>query len=107
MLFLFKLEHSIISLFFIELTRWFFVDLLTMLTNGLFGAEAVAYLLLLAVGLLCAYEFCAVYVTAGASASELNSPSGFFFGVSAISLAINMLFICKILFNGKAILLLF
>lgn len=64
-------------------------------------AEAVAYLLLLAVGLLCAYEFCAVYVTTGASASELNSPSGFFFGVSAISLAINMLFISKILFNGK------
>nr|CAB3501081.1 unnamed protein product [Digitaria exilis] len=63
------------------------------------SSKAVAYLLLLAVGLLCAYEFCAVYVTAGASASELNSPSGFFFGVSAISLAINMLFICKILFN--------
>nr|CAB3496180.1 unnamed protein product [Digitaria exilis] len=63
------------------------------------SSKAVAYLLLLAVGLLCAYEFCAVYVTAGASASEVNSPSGFFFGVSAISLAINMLFICKILFN--------
>ncbi|KAG2552578.1 hypothetical protein PVAP13_9KG552600 [Panicum virgatum] len=63
------------------------------------SSKAVAYLLLLAVGLLCAYEFCAVYVTAGASASELHSPSGFFFGVSAISLAINMLFICKILFN--------
>lgn len=75
---------------------------LVVLTNDMFVAEAVAYLLLLAVGLLCAYEFCAVYVTAGASASELNSPSGFFFGVSAISLAINMLFICKILFNGKA-----
>lgn len=63
------------------------------------SSKAVAYLLLLAVGLLCAYDFCAIYVTAGASASELNSPSGFFFGVSAISLAINMLFICKILFN--------
>uniref|UniRef100_A0A0E0NJY1 Protein DEFECTIVE KERNEL 1 n=1 Tax=Oryza rufipogon TaxID=4529 RepID=A0A0E0NJY1_ORYRU len=65
------------------------------------SSKAVAYLLLLAVGLLCAYEFCAVYVTTGASASELNSPSGFFFGVSAISLAINMLFISKILFNGS------
>lgn len=75
---------------------------LLVLTNDMFVAEAVAYLLLLAVGLLCAYDFCAIYVTAGASASELNSPSGFFFGVSAISLAINMLFICKILFNGKA-----
>lgn len=80
----------------------FLIDLLTILTYGLFVAEAVAYLLLLAVGLLCAYEFCAVYVTAGASATEINSPSGFFFGLSAISLAINMLFICKILFNGKA-----
>nr|ACF22702.1 calpain-like protein [Brachypodium distachyon] len=65
------------------------------------SSKAVAYLLLLAVGLLCAYEFCALYVTTGASASELNSPSGFFFGLSAISLAINMLFICKILFNGS------
>uniref|UniRef100_M8C6S9 Protein DEFECTIVE KERNEL 1 n=1 Tax=Aegilops tauschii TaxID=37682 RepID=M8C6S9_AEGTA len=65
------------------------------------SSKAVAYLLLLAVGLLCAYEFCAVYVTAGASATEINSPSGFFFGLSAISLAINMLFICKILFNGS------
>ncbi|ONL97113.1 Calpain-type cysteine protease DEK1 [Zea mays] len=63
------------------------------------SSKAVAYLLLLAVCLLCAYDFCAIYVTAGASASELNSPSGFFFGVSVISLAINMLFICKILFN--------
>jgi len=80
---------------------------LVVLTNDMFVAEAVAYLLLLAVGLLCAYDFCAIYVTAGASASELNSPSGFFFGVSAISLAINMLFICKILFNGKASTVLF
>jgi type IV secretory pathway VirB3-like protein len=87
------LGHSVIAFFIIDLV---------VLTNDMFVAEAVAYLLLLAVGLLCAYEFCAVYVTAGASASELNSPSGFFFGVSAISLAINMLFICKILFNGKA-----
>ena len=87
------LGHSVIAFFIIELV---------VLTNDMFVAEAVAYLLLLAVGLLCAYEFCAVYVTAGASASELHSPSGFFFGVSAISLAINMLFICKILFNGKA-----
>ena len=88
----FFLGHSVIAFFIIDLV---------VLTNDMFVAEAVAYLLLLAVGLLCAYEFCAVYVTAGASASELNSPSGFFFGVSAISLAINMLFICKILFNGK------
>ncbi|XP_073105600.1 calpain-type cysteine protease ADL1 isoform X2 [Elaeis guineensis] len=63
-------------------------------------AGAVAYLLLLAVALLCAYELCAVYVTAGASASERYSPSGFFFGVSAIALAINMLFICRMVFNG-------
>jgi hypothetical protein len=80
----------------------FSLDLLLVLTNTLFCAGAVAYLLLLAVGLLCVYAFCAVYVTAGASASELNSPSGFFFGVSAISLAINMLFISKMLFNGNA-----
>lgn len=64
-------------------------------------AGAVAVLLLLAVGLLCAYELCAVYVTAGARASERYSPSGFFFGVSAIALAINMLFICRMVFNGK------
>lgn len=62
---------------------------------------AVAALLLLAVSLLCAYELCAVYVTAGASAAERYSPSGFFFGVSAIALAINMLFICRMVFNGK------
>ena len=62
---------------------------------------AVAVLLLLAVALLCAYELCAVYVTAGSRASERYSPSGFFFGVSAIALAINMLFICRMVFNGK------
>lgn len=62
---------------------------------------AVAVLLLLAVALLCAYELCAVYVTAGSSASERYSPSGFFFGVSAIALAINMLFICRMVFNGR------
>lgn len=62
---------------------------------------AVAFLLLFAVALLCAYELCAVYVTAGSSASERYSPSGFFFGVSAIALAINMLFICRMLFNGN------
>lgn len=62
---------------------------------------AVAILLLLAVALLCAYELCAVYVTAGKNASERYSPSGFFFGVSAIALAINMLFICRMVFNGK------
>lgn len=61
---------------------------------------AVAALLLLAVALLCAYELCAVYVTAGARAAERYSPSGFFFGVSAIALAINMLFICRMVFNG-------
>lgn len=60
----------------------------------------VAILLLLAVSLLCAYELCAVYVTAGSHASERYSPSGFFFGVSAIALAINMLFICRMVFNG-------
>lgn len=63
---------------------------------------AVAILLLLAVALFCAYELCAVYVTAGSTASERYSPSGFFFGVSAIALAINMLFICRMVFNGKA-----
>ncbi|KAL0436110.1 UNVERIFIED_CONTAM: Calpain-type cysteine protease DEK1 [Sesamum radiatum] len=64
---------------------------------------AVAVLLLLAVGLLCAYELCAVYVTAGAKASQRYSPSGFFFGVSAIALAINMLFICRMVFNGNGV----
>lgn len=61
---------------------------------------AVAILLLLAVALLCAYELCAVYVTTGSRASDRYSPSGFFFGVSAIALAINMLFICRMVFNG-------
>lgn len=61
---------------------------------------AVAILLLLAVALLCAYELCAVYVTTGYRASDRYSPSGFFFGVSAIALAINMLFICRMVFNG-------
>ncbi|KAJ4808103.1 Calpain protease [Rhynchospora pubera] len=65
------------------------------------SSRAVAYLLLLAASLLCAYELCAVYVTAGTSASQRYSPSGFFFGVSAIALAINMLFICKMVFNGS------
>jgi len=63
-------------------------------------AGAVAILLLLAVALLCAYELCAVYVTTGSRASDRYSPSGFFFGVSAIALAINMLFICRMVFNG-------
>ncbi|KAL3654770.1 Calpain-type cysteine protease dek1 [Castilleja foliolosa] len=67
------------------------------------SSRAVAVLLLLAVGLLCAYELCAVYVTAGAKASERYSPSGFFFGVSAIALAINMLFICRMVFNGNGV----
>ncbi|KAK9274194.1 hypothetical protein L1049_019008 [Liquidambar formosana] len=67
------------------------------------SSRAVAILLLLAVALLCAYELCAVYVTAGASASERYSPSGFFFGVSAIALAINMLFICRMVFNGNGL----
>ncbi|CAK9163182.1 unnamed protein product, partial [Ilex paraguariensis] len=71
------------------------------LAEGPIGAVAV--LLLLAVALLCAYELCAVYVTAGASASERYSPSGFFFGVSAIALAINMLFICRMVFNGNGL----
>lgn len=68
-----------------------------------FLTGAVAILLLLAGSLLCAYELCAVYVTTGSSASERYSPSGFFFGVSAIALAINMLFICRMIFNGNHI----
>ncbi|KAI4317449.1 hypothetical protein L6164_025316 [Bauhinia variegata] len=67
------------------------------------SSRAVAILLLLAVALLCAYELCAVYVTAGSRASERYSPSGFFFGVSAIALAINMLFICRMVFNGNGL----
>lgn len=72
------------------------LDVLIFLITG-----AVAILLLLAVSLLCAYELCAVYVTASLRASEQYSPSGFFFGVSAVALAINMLFVCRIVFNGK------
>ena len=60
-------------------------------------------LLLLAVALLCACEISAVYVTAGRSVSEQYSPSGFFFGVSVIALAFNMLFICRIVFNGNGL----
>ncbi|KAK9123371.1 hypothetical protein Sjap_012973 [Stephania japonica] len=67
------------------------------------SSKAVAVLLLLAVALLCAYELCAVYVTAGSTAAERYSPSGFFFGVSAIALAINMLFICRMVFNGTGL----
>ncbi|KAJ7955438.1 calpain-type cysteine protease DEK1 [Quillaja saponaria] len=67
------------------------------------SSRVVAVLLLVAVALLCAYEVCAVYVTAGSRASERYSPSGFFFGVSAIALAINMLFICSMVFNGKGL----
>ncbi|KVH90878.1 Concanavalin A-like lectin/glucanase superfamily [Cynara cardunculus var. scolymus] len=67
------------------------------------SSRAVAVLLLLAVALLCAYELCAVYVTAGSTAPQRYSPSGFFFGVSAIALAINMLFICRMVFNGRLV----
>ncbi|XP_076889282.1 calpain-type cysteine protease DEK1-like [Bidens hawaiensis] len=67
------------------------------------SSRAVAVLLLLAVTLLCAYELCAVYVTAGSKAPQRYSPSGFFFGVSAIALAINMLFICRMVFNGNGL----
>ncbi|KAK7369224.1 hypothetical protein VNO80_11259 [Phaseolus coccineus] len=67
------------------------------------SSRAVAILLLLAVSLLCAYELCAVYVTTGSRASDRYSPSGFFFGVSAIALAINMLFICRMVFNGNGL----
>ncbi|MFS8005870.1 putative calpain-3 protein [Helianthus anomalus] len=67
------------------------------------SSRAVAVFLLLAVALLCAYELCAVYVTAGSTAPQRYSPSGFFFGVSAIALAINMLFICRMVFNGNGL----
>ncbi|KAL0906783.1 hypothetical protein M5K25_025304 [Dendrobium thyrsiflorum] len=67
------------------------------------SSRAVAYLLLLAVSLLCSYELCAVYVSTGVSAVERYSPPGFFFGVSAIALAINMLFICRMVFNGNGL----
>ncbi|GJX18732.1 hypothetical protein Tco_0221409 [Tanacetum coccineum] len=43
------------------------------------------------------------YVTAGSTAHQRYSPSGFFFGVSAIALAINMLFICRMVFNGNGL----
>uniref|UniRef100_A0A7N1A3N3 Protein DEFECTIVE KERNEL 1 n=1 Tax=Kalanchoe fedtschenkoi TaxID=63787 RepID=A0A7N1A3N3_KALFE len=66
------------------------------------SSRAVAILLLLAVALLCAYELCAVYVTTGSN-SKQYSPSGFFFGVSAIALAFNMLFICRMVFNGNGL----
>ncbi|KAJ0888215.1 putative long-chain-fatty-acid--CoA ligase [Helianthus annuus] len=46
-------------------------------------------------------ELFAVFVTAGSTALQWYSPSGFFFGVSAIALAINMLFICRMVFNGR------
>ncbi|XP_050916413.1 calpain-type cysteine protease DEK1-like [Lathyrus oleraceus] len=67
------------------------------------SSSAVAILLLLAVALLCAYELCAVYVTTGSRASDRYSPSGFFFGVSAVALAINLLFICRMVFNGNGL----
>jgi hypothetical protein len=67
------------------------------------AAGAVFVLLLLAVILLCGYEISAVYVSAGRSASRRYSPSAFFFGVSAIALGINMLFICKMVFHGEFI----
>ncbi|XP_078428400.1 calpain-type cysteine protease family [Wolffia australiana] len=67
------------------------------------SSRAVAVLLLLSMTLLCAYELCAVFVTTGANTSERYSPSGFFFGVSAIALAINMLFICRMVFNGNGL----
>ncbi|MFS7911664.1 hypothetical protein Hanom_Chr02g00120751 [Helianthus anomalus] len=64
---------------------------------------AVVVLLLLVVASLCAYELCAIYVTTGSTAPQRYSPSGFFFGVSAIALAINMLFICRMVFNGNGL----
>jgi len=67
------------------------------------SSRAVALLLLLAVSLLCAYEISAVYVSAGRSASTRYSPSAFFFGVSAIAMSINMLFMCKMVFHGAGL----
>lgn len=67
------------------------------------SSRAVAVLLLIAVSLLCGYEISAVYVTAGRPSSKRYSASGLFFGVSAIFLAINMLFICKMVFNGAGL----
>lgn len=62
-------------------------------------AGAVEVLLYLSLALLCAYELSVVYITAGSNA---YSAFCFFFGVSAQALAINMLFICRMVFNGKA-----
>ncbi|KAG6548076.1 hypothetical protein Mapa_010510 [Marchantia paleacea] len=67
------------------------------------SSRAVFILLLLAVTLLCGYEFAAVYVSAGRPASHRYSPSAFFFGVSAIAMGINMLFICKMVFHGSGL----
>ena len=62
-------------------------------------AGVVEVLLYLSVALLCAYELSDVYITIGSNA---YSASGFFFGILAQDLAINMLFICRMVFNGKA-----
>ncbi|MCO5606609.1 hypothetical protein L7F22_060797 [Adiantum nelumboides] len=67
------------------------------------SSRAVAVLLLVAVALLCAYEIAAVYLTAGRLSSKRYSASGLFFGFSAICLAINMLFICKMVFNDAGL----
>ncbi|GLJ45014.1 hypothetical protein SUGI_0947480 [Cryptomeria japonica] len=64
------------------------------------SSRAVEVLLYLSVALLCAYELSAVYITAGSNA---YSASGFFFGVSAQALAINMLFICRMVFHGAGL----
>lgn len=62
----------------------------------------VAFFLLVVV-LLYAYEICVVYVTIGSNASKWYSPSGFFFGASTIALAINMLIIWHMVFNGNGL----
>ncbi|KAL2644549.1 hypothetical protein R1flu_012136 [Riccia fluitans] len=67
------------------------------------SSRAVFVLLLIAVTLLCGYEFAAVYVSAGRTASHRYSPSAFFFGVSAIAMGINMLFICTMVFHGSGL----
>ncbi|KAH9329441.1 hypothetical protein KI387_001549 [Taxus chinensis] len=64
------------------------------------SSRAVEVLLYVAVALLCAYELLAVYVTAGGNS---YSASGLFFGVSAQALAINMLFICRMVFHGAGL----
>lgn len=97
--FFYDLHNFFFPFLIISLPYAFLIFLVTQSFCFLVGA--VAFLLLLAVALLCAYELCAVYVTAGASASERYSPSGFFFGVSAIALAINMLFVCRMVFSGN------